>query len=144
MLVLWLAFTARAIEPAALVAAYEQVRAPLAENRLDDARRAATALAALPEAPAELPPAARMVAAAVDAEAARVAFGEVSRVVVRELATVGAPDGTKVFRCPMAAGWGYWIQPAAGISNPYMGTAMPTCGEGTSLKSAAKAVEEGK
>lgn len=140
MLLLSLALSAHAIEPAALAAAYEQVRAPLAEDRVEDARRAAEALAAVPDAPADLTAAARSLVVTTDAEGARVAFGEVSRVVVRELVAAGVPDGAKVFHCPMTAAWGYWIQPSAGISNPYMGTSMPTCGEGTSWKSAAKAV----
>jgi len=39
--------------------------------------------------------------------------------------------GRHVFECPMANGYRKWIQPGANISNPYMGTRMPTCGSAT-------------
>jgi hypothetical protein len=53
----------------------------------------------------------------------------------------GVPDGVRAFRCPMTEAWPYWLQATAGIANPYMGTSMPACGEGTSFKAALKAAE---
>ena len=37
----------------------------------------------------------------------------------------------RIFECPMAPeiGKGRWLQRAAGIRNPFFGSAMPTCGE---------------
>ena len=42
-------------------------------------------------------------------------------------------SGLHVFECPMADGYGRWVQPSADISNPYMGTRMPACGSESSL-----------
>lgn len=139
MLALWLALAAHAADPAPVLAGYERARAALVDDRLEDARAAGDALVGAADASPAVVAAARGLATASDAEYARTAFGEVSRAVVLELAATGAPDGTKVFHCPMTAGFGYWLQPTAGIANPYMGVAMPTCGEGTSLRAAARA-----
>jgi hypothetical protein len=38
----------------------------------------------------------------------------------------------------MTPAYPYWLQPAAGIANPYMGTSMPRCGEGASFTAAVK------
>lgn len=85
------------------------------------------------------------VSAAADAVAAvdnladqRVAFAELSRQVVLVL-DVAPPPGVKTFRCPMVDGYAFWVQPDAGVRNPYMGQKMAHCGEGTSLHAAAKA-----
>ncbi len=115
--------------------AYDRVRVDLVEDRLDDARRDAAAITA-----PELVKPAQALAVAVDTESARIAFGEMSRAIVAHYAAVGAPDGLRVYHCPMTAAWPYWVQPTAGISNPYMGTSMPKCGEGTSFSAAAKRV----
>lgn len=115
--------------------AYDRVRVALVEDRVDDARREAAAITA----PELLTPA-RALAATTDAVGARLAFGELSRALVAHYAAVGAPDGLRVFRCPMTPAWPYWVQPTAGIANPYMGTSMPRCGEGTSFAAAAKRV----
>jgi len=59
----------------------------------------------------------------------RLQFGEVSRPIVALL--VAAPElagSYHVFQCPMAKGYKRWVQPTASLSNPYMGTRMPTCG----------------
>jgi hypothetical protein len=69
-----------------------------------------------------------------DADTVRKAFGEVSQ---RLLAILAADrslaEGLHVFECPMAQGYKKWAQPAAKISNPYMGTRMPECGSESSL-----------
>jgi hypothetical protein len=120
---------------AGLVEDYDVVRLALAEDRTDAARAAAVALAE--RAPADVAFAARAVAHAEDVRAARLAFGELSRATV--LAVAPTDPDVKVFRCPMADGWPFWLQLEAGIANPYMGTAMPRCGYGTSLRAAARA-----
>ena len=122
-----------------LLAAYEAVRVPLVEDRLDGAQAAARQLADGPGVPAEVAGAASAVTVATDADAARRAFGELSRALVIRFQATAVPDGMRIYRCPMAAGFQYWLQADAGIANPYMGTSMPTCGEGTSFKAAVRA-----
>jgi len=64
-----------------------------------------------------------------DADAVRRAFGDVSRAVVALLAAEPSlQQGRHVFECPMAQDYKKWVQPTAELSNPYMGTRMPTCG----------------
>ncbi len=73
--------------------------------------------------------AAKGLGSAGDVEAARSAFGEVSRHVVALLAADRTlAEGKHVFECPMAAGYKKWIQPTAKLENPYMGTKMLSCG----------------
>ncbi len=68
-------------------------------------------------------------AAADDIAALRLAYGEVSKPVVALLgASPEAAAKYHVFECPMAKGYKRWAQPDAKLSNPYMGTAMLTCG----------------
>lgn len=131
----------RAIEAA--LGAYEQARADLAADRIDDALRAAgrieeTARAAAPEAPANLRPHLdRLAGAAASLKSAPAnqpdevqrLFGDVSRPVVEMLAAERSLTGSRhVFECPMAQGYKKWVQASAEISNPYMGTRMPRCG----------------
>jgi hypothetical protein len=140
-MLVWVGVAALAadLDAAQLLDLYEAVRVPLAQDQLEVARHGARAMATgvAPEVAA----AASQVAASADPQAARVAFGELSRAVVRVMATEGPPPGTKVFRCPMAEGFSFWLQESSGMANPYMGLAMPTCGEGTSFRAAAKAAE---
>lgn len=64
-----------------------------------------------------------------NADAVRKAFGEVSQHLLAILAADRSlAEGLHVFECPMAQGYKKWAQPAAKISNPYMGTRMPSCG----------------
>jgi len=64
-----------------------------------------------------------------DADAVRKSFGEVSKHLLGVLSEdVESAKGLHVFECPMAQGYKKWVQPAAKISNPYMGTRMPECG----------------
>jgi len=114
---------------------YDSVRLALTEDRDADAVAAARALVAAAD-----PDLAATVQTVVDATSLadrRVAFGNVSRLLVARLA---AGDGPKVivYRCPMVDTYPFWIQLSRGIGNPYMGTAMPTCGMESSLKKAAK------
>ena len=73
-------------------------------------------------------------APATDLPRLRREFGDVSRHVVALLtAEASLARGLHVFECPMAEGYGRWVQPSADISNPYMGTRMPACGTETSF-----------
>jgi len=78
---------------------------------------------------AELATAAGELAKAGDVEAARMAFGEVSKhlVMMMEM-NPSLAAGQHMFECPMAKGYQRWIQPSTTLSNPYMGTKMATCG----------------
>jgi len=59
-------------------------------------------------------------------EARRAAFAQLTERAIE----AGLARGRTIWRCPMAAGRPRWIQ-ASGerAGNPYLGRAMPTCGE---------------
>jgi len=125
-------------------AAYEEVRAALAQDRLEPVAPAAriiaeqlkAAAAALATTSSEVSEcvghavtAAEKTTAARSLEEARAQFGELSRFLV----ALGAADprlqpGWHLFRCPMAKGFNVWFQRPSAIENPYMGQAMATCG----------------
>lgn len=126
--------------PDAVLPLYEPVRAALAADDLAKARTAATAMSTA--CSPELDAAAAAVASSTDLVSARSTFGELSRQTVRWYAAHPPPKGMAVFHCPMTSAWPYWLQPSAGIGNPYMGTSMPTCGEGVGLREAEKAAEK--
>ena len=129
------ASSAAAMPAADALARYDAIRLALCDDRLDLAKVAAGALAS----DAGLAGPAVALGAAADVAAARVAFGELSRALVLRLASTASAPRVAVYHCPMWKGYAWWIQPKAGISNPYMGHAMPECGEEMSLKAAAKA-----
>jgi Cu(I)/Ag(I) efflux system membrane fusion protein len=127
----------------AVLAAYERVRAALADDVIPDGPGGAGAIeaaatAAVAIAPAPLGVALRDTATAAaalktmgatDANAVRKAFGEVSRgVVALASAAPALQSGLYMFECPMAQGYGRWVQPMAEMANPYMGKAMLQCG----------------
>lgn len=117
---------------------YDTIRVALVADKLDDAEVAARGLATATAADPTLADPATRLGAAPDAKTARIAFGDLSRALVLELAS-GGPK-VWVYHCPMwSSGFAWWVQPKAGIANPYMGTSMPECGEEMSLKAAAKA-----
>ncbi|HYU14419.1 MAG TPA: efflux RND transporter periplasmic adaptor subunit, partial [Candidatus Acidoferrum sp.] len=125
-------------------AAYEEVRALLAHDRLEGltspARIAAAQLAAAASAlggdASEVSDclkqgaaAAEKLAAATSLDEARKQFGELGRLLI----AVGGSDarlqtGWHVFQCPMAKGFNRWFQRSPVLENPYMGQAMSTCG----------------
>ncbi len=115
---------------------YDTIRAALAEDRLDAARTAASALSA---ADSGLAAAAGALALAADANSARLAFSDLSKALVLRLGSTTPTPKVFAYSCPMWQGFAWWVQPKAGISNPYMGLAMPECGEEKSLKGAVKA-----
>ncbi|MFQ5701600.1 MAG: efflux RND transporter periplasmic adaptor subunit [Acidobacteriota bacterium] len=124
---------------------YEQCRTWLAADRLEGLDREASHLAeilrearsqALLASPGnvgtlleEAADAAASMAGAADLERARGAFAEVSRLLMA-LAVLDPSlvEGWHAFSCPMAAGFGKWIQPSSKLGNPYMGQAMLACG----------------
>jgi Cu(I)/Ag(I) efflux system membrane fusion protein len=120
--------------------AYEALRATLARDSLEGLAPAADRVAtALRGHDGEPEPTASQLAAAASAaaglsrasslEEARAAFAELSRQLVA-LASADARlrEGLHLFECPMAKGYGRWLQPGATIDNPYMGQAMLSCG----------------
>lgn len=126
------------------LAAYETMRAELAGDRPDKleapAKAVAEALEAATAAETAPPPAiaaalergraaAAEITDAVDLDAARVAFGNLSEpIVTLALADPRVSENLHLFECPMAEGFNRWIQPSERLSNPYMGTKMLTCG----------------
>ena len=122
-----------------LVARYEVVRLALVQDKLDESHTAARELAAANAADQPVVTAANAVAASPDLTAARVAFGELSRVLIPRVASTSPAPKVLVYHCPMFQGYAWWFQSKAGIANPYMGIAMPACGSETSVKAAVKA-----
>lgn len=129
--------------------AYEQIRAQLAGDDVAGVTASADTLAkAAAEATSKVPERLRAHVQAVafsartleempkeDPNAVRRTFGDVSRSVVALLAAEPVlQQGRHVFECPMAQGYKKWVQPTAEISNPYMGTRMPSCGSASEWK----------
>ena len=124
------------------LSAYEAIRAALVADRGDVAASARALAEAADGARSDAPRALRTHLAGIATEARRLAgvpasdlpalrrtFGEVSRHLEALLAAEPSlARGLHVFECPMAEGYGRWIQSSVGTSNPYMGTRMPACG----------------
>ena len=121
-----------------VLAAYDVVRAALADDNLAAAKTAAEAFAkvATSEAPplAALGDAATALAQTADIAAARAAFGTLSKALL-ELLQDKAPwrEGLIAFRCPMAKGYQKWVQFQRPMQNPYMGKEMLECGSKVEL-----------
>ena len=126
----------------AVFSSYEQVRAALAEDNARAAINAARTLhrQASSLASAEGATGARMREAAQAARrisqgsannisGIRADFGALSRALVTLLGErPQLAGGRHVFECPMARGYGRWIQPTDDMANPYMGSRMLSCG----------------
>ncbi len=122
--------------------AYEVVRVSLVEDRGDvaipatklaEAARLASASApnSVRQALEELSSSAERLARldGSDLSAARESFGEVSRSLIAVLSSEPSLQQSRhVYECPMAKGYKKWVQVSEGVSNPYMGSAMPQCG----------------
>ncbi len=126
------------VSPEALTG-YDQLRAALVADDDAGSAAAATALAGTAGVDKAIADAGAAVAAAQGISARRLAFGELSKVVIVQLSTQSSPPKSFAYHCPMATGFQYWVQASMGISNPYMGQSMPACGSEVSLKKAAKA-----
>lgn len=136
------------------LAVYEEIRRLLAQDRFEDlapaASRLAAELAATGALGSELPetlgalltealPAARSLETTSNPGSARLAFGEVSRLLI-PLAAVDERlrVDRRVFSCTMVKeGFNKWMQTSAEVENPFMGQAMPGCGEGADWSVAA-------
>lgn len=132
--------TAKQGELGPVVDAYDGVRAALANDDLAAATSAAKALESAAKA-ASLNALASSAEAlgkvgTDDADALRLAFGHVSEALIAKLADDDALRGSlHVFECPMAKGFGKWVQRDKELKNPYMGKAMLTCGSESEWKS---------
>lgn len=108
---------------------YEMVRAGLASDELAAAKNGATNLVtAIEEEFAGSKPmidASQKLAASESLDDARAAFQVISKELVK---LVQGQPGFFVVNCPMMKD-GIWVQTTEKIGNPYMGKAMPECGE---------------
>lgn len=114
---------------AELVKLYEMASAALADDALAKKQAAALVEASKTRDAGALAQAANKLAQAKDIAAARLAFGEVSRVLIAHLSQL--PEYKKtlhVFECPMAKGFRQWVQSSEEMMNPYMGKKMLKCG----------------
>ena len=115
----------------AVLGHYEAVRQALLNDTMAEIPGHAAAIAKLAkDAPADLAPlitaATSKLKAAKDLNAARDAFAELSKPLVRWREAVGG-KGTIVAFCSMKKK--SWLQPKGEIGNPYYGKSMPRCGE---------------
>lgn len=127
---------------ASVLGAYESVRSGLATDREPDASDYVALASAARQATAEYDGAAgaslsRLATAADTAAAesgtglpaARMQFGRVSEPFIDFLSSrPELAEGRFVFECPMAKGYPKWVQNSQAVSNPYMGSAMASCG----------------
>jgi hypothetical protein len=117
----------------AIVASYMEIQSALASDKTDGIQPAAKAIgeqaSRMGTKGAAIAKAATAVQTAADIKAARMAFGELSDAVIAAANAEGWKDlpDTKVAFCPMANK--SWLQKDAKIRNPYLGSAMLTCGE---------------
>ncbi len=67
-------------------------------------------------------------------EAARLAFGQLSKAVIAHIKSHPKhAHGVQVFSCPMAKGYKKWLQVRGKMANPYMGKKMLMCGSRSKL-----------
>lgn len=127
-------FSAPAPAPAgfdAVLGHYEAVRKALLADTVAGIPGHASAIGKLAKgAPADLAPkiaeAATRLAAAKNLEAARDAFYELSKSMVRWREAAGSKANVVAY-CSMSKR--SWLQPKGEIGNPYYGKSMATCGE---------------
>ena len=124
-----------------VVAAYEAVRARLANDESDGLRAAFERLATAALDTAEkagssaLSDHLKKVASAAegfdgaDLSSARVTFAEASSHLVSAIAAdPSLAAGLSIFECPMAENYPKWVQGSTPKANPYMGKEMQSCG----------------
>lgn len=122
-----------------LLPAYGAIRDALVRDDAAAVEQAARDLASRAATDPEVQALALSVARASDWAPRRLAFGELSRVLVGRLGLGGGPR-VFVYFCPMVTdGYAYWVQSKRGIANPYMGVSMPACGSESTLKVAVRA-----
>src|SRR5450432_1915238 len=92
---------------------YEKVRAALANDNLDNARKAAADLG-------------EEGAAINKSDKIATARAEFSKLSEHAIKVASGQSGYYIVSCPMVQK--DWVQPVGQISNPYAGQSMPTCG----------------
>jgi Cu(I)/Ag(I) efflux system membrane fusion protein len=122
----------------ALFESYESTRSALAGDDLTGANSGGEALAGVlsgfgqSELPhlVDLNMAAHRIHGAADMDSARLAFGEISEALIETMVNnESLQEGRTLFFCPMVPdGFPNWVQPTDQLDNPYMGLAMPRCG----------------
>ncbi len=138
--------TAQKVDAAALLKGYEVVRVALAADDLKATQAGAAALAKAASTQASaakgdeqktlqsLAQTAQKVGSSKDFDAARLAFGEMSKQTLLLIAAdTGRKQGVTAYQCPMAKGYKKWIQLDQEMANPYMGKRMLKCGGKDSL-----------
>lgn len=110
-----------------LLDAYDAVRAKLADDQLPGDTAASLAQQATAAGADAVHAAATQLQTIQDIEAARKQFGEVSRALIERLRSA-PPEGVYLYECPMAQGYGKWLQKQQPMANPYMGKRMLECG----------------
>ena len=121
--------------PASILDPYLAIQEGLAHDSVDNlhanAGNIATAATALGAPAMKIDTAAVQLASAGDVADARQKFGTLSEAIVayKDGLHLKAGDGVKQAFCPMAVK--PWLQRGDAISNPYYGSAMPTCGSFT-------------
>ncbi|MBV9618826.1 MAG: DUF3347 domain-containing protein [Verrucomicrobia bacterium] len=95
------------------LAKYEKVRAALAYDKLDDAKKAAADLG-------------EEGVALSKSEKIATARAEFSKLSEHAIKLASGQSGYYIVNCPMVQK--DWVQPVGQISNPYAGQSMPTCG----------------
>ena len=126
---------AGAVLPASILDPYLAIQEGLVHDSVDNLRanagNIATAATALGAPAMKIDTAAVQLASAGDVADARQRFGTLSEAIVayKDGLHLKAGDGVKQAFCPMAVK--PWLQRGDAISNPYYGSAMPTCGSFT-------------
>ena len=117
----------------AVVVAYLDIQTQLAADKSDTIKAQAHAIgeqaARMGQAGAAVAKAAADVEKATDLKTIREAFGPLSEAVVAAAKADGWTDvsGLKLAYCPMVRQ--PWLQAGDKLQNPYLGKAMPDCGE---------------
>ena len=123
-----------AVERAPLVAGYEALRDRFANDDLDGVKATAASYAKVAAGAGEeaLGKQADATSKQPDLVAARLAFGELSRMYFGVLSKKAElAQGLFAFRCPMAEGYQKRVQVDETMKNPYMGKRMLECGSKT-------------
>jgi hypothetical protein len=111
---------------------YLKIQTALFNGSIDDLRanagKIATAATALGAPAMRIDTTALQLAAAGDLADAREKFGALSEAIDTYMTglQLRPPDGVKVAFCPMVKK--PWLQEGSTLTNPYYGSAMPTCG----------------
>jgi len=118
-----------------LIGPYEAIRRKLLNNETNGIKEEADRIAEVAAKnanPTSVPiaRAAKKLSSQVnDLEAARLAFGDLSQQLIEVLSKDSQlKEELHLFNCPMAKGYGQWVQSDDKLGNPYMGQHMPGCG----------------